>query len=211
MRQLQPIVKTYDWGMSVYESMASFFTSHSGNLIAELWWGHPHVITKETLETRSVPFLLKLLFVAKPLSLQVHPTVDQIQQHGGHFVDPLPKPEIIIAMTDFEVLCGFLSPEQIHTRISKIPSLSGYPHFQSLFEKEMDELDLLLCATRDYATLHPSEPHCRIFLSLLELYPSNDPAVLCPFYMNYVVLKKGECLIIPASQPHCYLSGQGVE
>ena len=64
---------------------------------------------------------------------------------------------------------------------------------------------------REYALGFPNEPHCRVFLSLLGLYPSGDPAVLCPFYMNHVSLTKGQALVIPASQPHCYLSGQGVE
>jgi mannose-6-phosphate isomerase class I len=29
--------------------------------------------------------------------------------------------------------------------------------------------------------------------------------------MNHVSLTKGQALIIPGSQPHCYLSGQGIE
>lgn len=211
MRQLQPWVKTYDWGMPVDRSIASLFTPDNHHeKIAELWWGHPHVVVKDSLETIAIPYLLKLLFVEKPLSLQVHPTAEQIHQYPSSFMDPLPKPEVIIALTDFEALCGFLSPEQVKNRISSIPLLASYPVFQSLFEDVLN-LDQLLASTQEYAIQFSTEPHCRIFLSLLALYPSGDPAVLCPFYMNHVSLKRGQALVIPASQPHCYLSGQGVE
>jgi len=210
MRQLQPLIKTYDWGMPADTSMAPLFVA-TGNhdKIAELWWGHPHVFVKDSLETIKTCFLLKLLFVGKPLSLQVHPTLEQIQQHPSSFCDPLPKPEIVIALTEFEALCGFLSIEKVKERISPIPLLASYPSFHSLFQQPLP--DLLLASVRDYAVQFVTEPHCRIFLSLLGLYPSGDPAVLCPFYMNHVSLCKGQALIIPASQPHCYLSGQGVE
>ncbi len=214
MRQLQPLIKTYDWGMPVDRSMAPFFVQvqnqNHDDKIAELWWGHPHVLVKDSLETIPIPYLLKLLFVEKPLSLQVHPTAEQIHEYPSSFTDPLPKPEVVIALTDFEALCGFLLPEQVHERISSIPLLASYPSFQSLFE-HVPDMDLLIASTRQYAIQFATEPHCRVFLSLLELYPSGDPAVLCPFYMNHVFLHKGQALVIPASQPHCYLSGQGVE
>lgn len=212
MRQLQPLIKTYDWGMPVDTSMAPLFVDTSShNKIAELWWGHPHVFVQDSTDTIHTRFLLKLLFVEKPLSLQAHPTLEQIQQHPSCFCDPLPKPEVVIALTDFEALCGFLSPNKVQERISSIPLLASYPSFHSLFEQPLPDLDLLLASVRDYAVQLPMKPHCRVFLSLLELYPSGDPAVLCSFYMNHVSLRKGQALIIPASQPHCYLSGQGVE
>lgn len=215
MRQVKPIVKTYDWGMPVGTSCALSFIKDDNDddsifydKVAELWWGHPSVIVRETKENIEIPYLLKLLFVSKPLSLQVHPTSLQVQQFS--FTDPSPKPEIVIALTDFEALCGFLSTEKILQNIEKIPPLSPYMSFRSLFS--VPDADTLIQSVHEYA-LKSREEHasCRIFLSLLELYPSGDPAVLCPFYMNHVCLSKGQALVIPASQPHCYLSGQGVE
>lgn len=209
MRQLVPIVKTYDWGMKAKDSLACLFTNCLNNYdrISELWWGHPYTIVKETNEKVETSFLLKLLFVEKPLSLQAHPTQGQVATFSFH--DALAKPEVIIALTDFEALCGFLTEEQLVERVSPIPILSNYHHFQSLFQ--VRDIDPIILSVQDYARRHSSIPHCRIFLSLLELYPSGDPCVLCPFYMNIIHLKKGQALFIPASQPHCYLSGQGVE
>lgn len=203
---LRPLVRTYDWGMPVGGSIASFFMSKDDchhEMIAELWWGGPNNTTIR------IPYLLKLLFVGKPLSLQVHPTQQQVQQHISFFQDPSPKPEMVVALTGFEALCGFLPPDRVQERIGPIPALASYPHFAMLFGKDLDA-GLLLEEVMGYAVRHPDKPHCRVFLSLLQLWPL-DPAVLCPFYMEYVFLQEGESLVIPASQPHCYLSGQGVE
>lgn len=211
MLPLRPSVRAYDWGMPVGESVVSLFVAEDDchhDRIAELWWGHPHVVGMDNTIIR-IPYLLKLLSVGKPLSLQVHPTREQVQQHPSSFPDPSPKPEMVVALTGFEALCGFLPPHRVQERIGPIPALAPYPHFSMLFGTTLD-LGLLMEAVRGYADQHPDEPHCRVFLSLWRSW-SLDPAVLCPFYMEYVSLREGEALIIPASQPHCYLSGQGVE
>lgn len=206
MRRLKPLIKKYDWGMDSSVSMARFFVDNNEK-IAEIWWGHPHVCILDSQETVKIPYLLKMLFVEKPLSLQVHPTSEQLFQYPC-FKDPSPKPEIVIAMTDFEALCGFLSKEKIQERISNVPILSQYKDFKELFH--VPDVGNLLNKVKDYAIKNVHDSHVSVFLSLLENYPS-DAAALCPFYMNHVCLKKGQALIIPASQPHCYLSGQGVE
>ena len=68
-----------------------------------------------------LPFLLKLLAAASPLSLQVHPDLDQARQgfadeeargvplEAAHrnYKDPHHKPELICALTPFDGLCGF--------------------------------------------------------------------------------------------------------
>lgn len=211
MRKLKPTVKTYDWGMPAVESGASLFTHDDGvqyDRISELWWGHPSTTILETLEEVEVPFLLKLLFVGAPLSLQAHPTQEQLATYPG-FPDNLPKPEIIVATTAFEALCGFCSAEKIIEKISNIHPLYPYKDFKSLFM--VADIDRLVQLVYEYALMFATEAPCRIFLSLYDIYPSGDPAVLCPFYMNHVCLDEGQALVIPASQPHCYLSGCGVE
>jgi mannose-6-phosphate isomerase len=68
-----------------------------------------------------LPFLLKLLAAASPLSLQVHPDLGQARQGfddeeargvpadapDRNYKDPNHKPELICALTDFDGLCGF--------------------------------------------------------------------------------------------------------
>ncbi|GAA2741119.1 mannose-6-phosphate isomerase, class I [Kitasatospora cinereorecta] len=73
-----------------------------------------------------LPFLLKLLAVERPLSLQVHPDAAQAaagfaaEQAAGvapddphrSYHDDQPKPELICALTPFTALCGFADPAQ---------------------------------------------------------------------------------------------------
>src|SRR3954471_7075310 len=63
-----------------------------------------------------LPYLLKVLAVAGPLSLQVHPDRDrarhgfagEVRVLGEHrYVDPFPKPEMLYALEPVEALCGF--------------------------------------------------------------------------------------------------------
>lgn len=74
-----------------------------------------------------LPFLLKVLAVDKPLSLQVHPNAKQawagfqreeaqavpLQAPERKYKDPNPKPECICAMEPFWGLCGFRPPAEI--------------------------------------------------------------------------------------------------
>jgi mannose-6-phosphate isomerase len=68
-----------------------------------------------------LPFLLKVLAAERPLSLQVHPTLEQARQGFAreeaagvdrsvperNYKDDNHKPEMIFALTPFEALCGF--------------------------------------------------------------------------------------------------------
>ena len=68
-----------------------------------------------------LPFLLKVLAADSPLSLQVHPTLEQAragfarEEAAGvdraaaerNYKDAFHKPEMIFALTPFEALCGF--------------------------------------------------------------------------------------------------------
>src|ERR671932_368230 len=73
-----------------------------------------------------LPFLMKVLAADRPLSLQAHPTTEQAQagfaaeEAAGiprddptrTFKDPYHKPELILALTTFEALCGFRPVEE---------------------------------------------------------------------------------------------------
>jgi len=85
-----------------------------------------------------LPYMLKLLGVGRPLSLQVHPSAEQAQagyareQAAGldldapnrSYKDPNPKPEMVYALTSFEALCGFRPAEQIRAILAPLTSES---------------------------------------------------------------------------------------
>jgi mannose-6-phosphate isomerase len=68
-------------------------------------------IQVQQLHGSKLPFLMKLLSVGRPLSLQVHPNKQQAvelhQKYPKLYPDDNHKPEIAIALSDFEALCGF--------------------------------------------------------------------------------------------------------
>lgn len=84
-----------------------------------------------------LPFLLKVLAAEHPLSLQVHPTLEQAQAGFGaeeaagvdrgaphrNYKDDNHKPEMIFALSRFEALCGFRPPADAAARFEALTAL----------------------------------------------------------------------------------------
>lgn len=81
-----------------------------------------------------LPYLLKVLAAAEPLSLQAHPTRAQAEagfaREEAAGIDPgaparlyrddWPKPEMFVALDDVEVLCGFREPDQTYALVHRL-------------------------------------------------------------------------------------------
>ncbi|MBT2500291.1 mannose-6-phosphate isomerase, class I [Agromyces sp. ISL-38] len=80
-------------------------------------------------EGARLPFLLKLLAAAEPLSLQAHPTPEQaragfareeaegvpVGAYDRNYRDPFHKPELIVALSEtFDALSGFRPLDEVH-------------------------------------------------------------------------------------------------
>ena len=90
-----------------------------------------------------LPYLLKILDVEKPLSIQLHPTKDQAEKgfeaenakgvsltdSTRTYKDRNHKPEMMIALSDFWLLHGFKTKSQI------LATLNARPSLQPLAEK----------------------------------------------------------------------------
>src|SRR3954454_20993664 len=136
-------IRDYDWG--AVQTLARLQgRMPSGGPEAELWMGahpsapstvldaggtvhrldelvarRPHdVLGPDVVAVHGarLPYLLKVLAIASPLSLQVHPDRDRARHGfagevtvlGEHrYVDPYPKPEMLYALEPVEALCGF--------------------------------------------------------------------------------------------------------
>ncbi|XP_047652222.1 mannose-6-phosphate isomerase isoform X2 [Phacochoerus africanus] len=72
-----------------------------------------------------LPFLFKVLSVETALSIQAHPNKELAEklhlQAPQHYPDANHKPEIAIALTSFQGLCGFRPVEEIVTFLTKVP------------------------------------------------------------------------------------------
>ncbi|KAJ8107174.1 hypothetical protein ONZ43_g6820 [Nemania bipapillata] len=126
-------------------------TIESEKPYAELWMGtHPSNPSKDLESGRTLldlvesnamllspsvrarygpklPFLFKVLSINKALSIQAHPNKTLAEQlHAKdprNYPDDNHKPEMAIAITDFEGLCGFRPLGEIAHFLSNIPSL----------------------------------------------------------------------------------------
>ncbi len=191
-----------------------------------------------------LPFLLKLLAVARPLSLQLHPDDTQAaagfaaeeaagiprSAPGRHFVDPWPKPELLLAITPFEAFCGLAAPEVVSERIARIPDpalafladgtgggpagvrgdAAGYRALLGrILSMPAGEVRRATRALAEHGGGLGEGPGPWI-VHLAEQHPG-DPAVLAALLLQYVHLTPGEALHVSPGIPHAYLQGAGVE
>ncbi|GFE16550.1 mannose-6-phosphate isomerase, class I [Streptomyces glebosus] len=192
-----------------------------------------------------LPFLLKLLAAGSPLSLQVHP--DRAQAAEGfadeerrgipidaahrNYKDANHKPELIVALTLFDGLCGFRHPAQAADLLEGLGVDDLKPYVDILrASPEEDALREVLTAvlsaehhaiagTVERAAVAADQlaaqggPHADAYAAYAVLahhYPG-DPGVLAAMLLNHVQLQPGEALFLGAGIPHAYLGGLGVE
>ena len=76
---------------------------------------------------QKLPYLFKVLSIAKALSIQAHPNkklaAQLHEQNPKEYKDDNHKPEMTIAITPFEGLCGFRPLEETSQFLMKVPSL----------------------------------------------------------------------------------------
>lgn len=76
-----------------------------------------------------LPFLFKVLSIQKALSIQAHPNKKLAQQlhaqNPKEYKDDNHKPEMTIAITPFEGLCGFRPLNEIHYFLKNVKSFRG--------------------------------------------------------------------------------------
>ncbi len=149
MELIEGVVRHYDWG-SLTAIPELLGRAGTGEPWAELWLG-AHPAAPATVGARAepldrliaadpvaavgpaaasrygrLPFLLKVLAAAAPLSLQAHPSAEHAEAGFSReeamgiprdapqrmFRDRSAKPELICALSRFEALCGFRGPER---------------------------------------------------------------------------------------------------
>ncbi|MEU3693872.1 mannose-6-phosphate isomerase, class I [Streptomyces narbonensis] len=185
-----------------------------------------------------LPFLLKVLAAGAPLSLQVHPDLDQaragfaaeeaagIPVDAPHrtYKDANHKPELICALTPFEGLCGFRDPAAAADLIAElgVDSLKPYVDLLHAHPEEAalrEVLTALLTADREEMAHTVAEAAAAAerlggdhapFANLAHHFPG-DPGVIAAMLLNHVRLQPGEALYLGAGVPHAYFDGTGVE
>ncbi len=254
MFALTPAMQRSDWGSTQGIPRLMGFEP-DGEPYAEAWWGaHPSapsltesgpldaVIaadpqgalgTAAARDYGKLPYLLKFLSIAQPLSIQVHPTLERarsgfaaeeeggvaITDSGRNYKDASHKPEMLFAVTEMTVLSGFRPEADL---ASDLECLGG-------------EASVLRAALREggiagYVTAALTGDHGGTLTRLARLVGGdapdsfqaqiacealarheNDPGALVALAMNALNLQPGEALYTPAGTVHCYIRGDGVE
>jgi len=206
------------------EDLQDVLDAHSAELIGRS-------LPKKFGHTK-LPFLPKVLSIAKALPLQLHPNksiaAELHSRDPSNFTDPNHKPEIALALSDFEAFVGFKPLEDIQA-LMQLPPLQPFlpivkkpifddqtlKHVVGSMLKASDE-----AITRTVTALLeiPHESFGKetyipdMIPRLVEQYDKTDPGIVVALItMNYMTLQAGDCIYIPADGIHAYLSGTIIE
>ncbi|NUW31903.1 mannose-6-phosphate isomerase, class I [Nonomuraea sp. SMC257] len=255
MHTLINTIKEYDWGSpTAIPALAG--RTPTGRPQAEMWLG-AHAAGPSTLVRDGVrrtlteviahdvdaeigpatrerfgarlPYLLKMIAVAQPLSIQVHPSPEQARgafdSGDANYVDPYAKPELICALTPFSALAGLRHPSTAADLLEalKIESLAELVDVLRTADHRDAHLDVLrrlttwplerrsdlVAAVRESAAALDGTAF-GLVENLVARHP-DDPMVLAPLLLEHHELAPGEGMFLGAGVVHCYLEGLGVE
>ncbi|XP_010899641.1 mannose-6-phosphate isomerase isoform X2 [Esox lucius] len=191
-----------------------------------------------------LPFLFKVLSVNTALSIQAHPNRELAgrlhSQFPEHYPDNNHKPEMAIALTHFEGLCGFRPLEEIIGFLKSVPefhalvgneaaeelqssvgdarrtSLALKKCFTRMMNCEkkvfVDQLNMLVKRVSEDAAAgrDTSSSNGELLLRLHSHYPG-DIGCFSIYFLNRVLLEPGNAMFLGANEPHAYLNGDCIE
>ena len=199
------------------------------------WWMGTHPSASSTIDdgqslqsvAGDLPYLLKLIAAAQPLSLQAHP--DAVRAVEGFdreealgvprdsptrvYRDAFAKPEMLCALTSFDTLCGFRPVDATISVLHDLEALDLAAFVKheklatvvaALYHGEFDvSTTIAACARFD-------RPEAQLVTDLAHAYPG-DPSVVVTLLLNRIVLTGGEAVFLGPGNLHAYLRGFGVE
>lgn len=209
----------------------------TGELLADvLKKDQQTLLGKKVVDTMDaqLPFLPKILSIAKALPLQLHPNKDLAtklhKQYPDQFTDPNHKPEIAVALSFFEVFAGFkpLSEIQPLFKLSALSSYSPAAPVDKWNNETLREVTRNLLKA-DEATVKTIESDllntprsdlkaagAEYILDLLprlqgQYGPGDNGSIVALTCMNFLTFQPLDAIYIPADGIHAYLSGNIVE
>lgn len=233
MRVIRGVVQHYAWGdLEAIPRLVG--TPPDGRPWAEVWFGTHHGGPASFADgsplsdvTGDLPYLVKLLAAAEPLSLQTHPDDDTARRGYADeerrgiplddparlFRDPHAKPELLLAISPFASLCGFMPAGRAaqtlrHLGVDAVAQVVERDGLAaavaSLLRGHVPTADAIAACRRS------DEPRARLAADLDRRYPG-DPGAVVALLMNLVELQPGEALYLAPGNLHAYLRGVAVE
>ncbi|VDO36984.1 unnamed protein product [Onchocerca flexuosa] len=196
-------------------------------------------------EGESLQFLFKVLSVNKALSIQSHPDkassfiwIEKAKilhrNDPAHYPDSNHKPEMAIALSDFQLLSGFRPSHEIYDNIKAFPEIQNLITSKNAIENlktgnDVEKREALKKIFSEY--MHSSNENVSKAVQQLALRLKNkndrsdlealllrlnneytgDVGVFAPLLINYFTLKKGDAVFMGPNSPHAYLLGDCVE
>jgi len=192
----------------------------------------------------TLPYLFKILDVEKMLSIQVHPSKENaekgfkkealagiaIDASYRNYKDQNHKPEVMVALSDFWLLHGFMPENELQERLASLTPLhallphfggndyaSLYGYFMRLDEAAADAIlkPLLEIAIEEVAAgrVGKSHPHWWASKYYGGILPTSniDKGILSIYILNIVNVPKYHGVFQGAGLLHAYLEGQNIE
>lgn len=184
-----------------------------------------------------LPFLLKVLAVERPLSIQAHPTIAQavegyaaedaadiaLDSSQRSYHDRNHKPEMVVALTEFETLVGFTDPAVTADILESCEHpelvgagavLRGDNGLRNLIRRWLtlpaEQAQIILSALTQEAAARATDPLFALIGRLHQAFP-DDRGLLVAILMRYTRLHNGQAVFVQPGVPHAYLSGFAVE
>jgi mannose-6-phosphate isomerase len=243
--RIVPHLQAYAWGQSDAIPALLRMERISGP-VAEAWFG-AHESAPSALEGGgdlasliaadpastvggdALPYLLKILAIASPLSLQVHPTAEQarvgfdneeaegvpVAEPTRTFRDSRHKPEMIVALTPLRLLVGMRPARDLADDLRGLGADALVPLVEGR-ESLLTYVMAVLGGARHDEVLErlAGSPEGDTPLGLAgraaRAFPG-DPGALVALAMNAMVLQPGQACYVPPRMIHSYQSGLGVE
>ncbi len=186
-----------------------------------------------------LPFLLKVLAAAQPLSLQAHPTMERaragfadeeargIPRDAPHrnYKDASHKPELLCTLTPFQALCGFRAIADTLRLFDELavraldPVLAPLRNggdlgatFRAIMTLDRAQGKPIVDAVVSACRRHKGAfaREAALAQRLAELYPG-DVGIVSALLLNLLELLPGQAIYLGAGNLHAYLEGTGVE
>jgi mannose-6-phosphate isomerase len=190
-----------------------------------------------------LPFLLKVLAAEQALSIQVHPSRQQAEagyraenerglapgDKSRNYVDDWPKPEILCALTPFEVLAGMRTGADAAALLRALAVRELVPLAAELVTDPAAPAralatilawpaadrgalvgDVVAACERVAAGGGEYAAACAAAVRLAGEHPG-DLGIIASLLLRHAVLRPGEAVYLPAGGLHAYLHGTGVE
>ena len=235
--------QNYDWGQYANNSLVATALRKNGEEVdekkkyAEYWMGtHPNGPSKIIKDNREIllseeingqlSYLFKILSINKPLSIQLHPekTFAEIlhRKFPKIYKDDNHKPELFIALSDFELLFGFVEMNKAIETIIKYKNCFNLKEGEKLLEEPNIENYKLFIEKLIFLEKDEYEKIIKLIIEneetkndylLKKLYDNYglDPGILIALFMNHLHKKRGEAVFIDENIPHSYIFGNCLE